>query len=88
MTALIAKLKTIIPIKIETKRIKITIPAQYTGQVYGHLQDNKEKEEWLPNGDLQVILNMPAGLLMDFYDKINSLTHGAVQSEEMPEEEV
>ena len=86
MQPLIHKLKTIIPIKIETKRIKLTIPAQYTGQVYGLLQENKESEEWLSNGNLQVIMNFPAGLLMDFYDKINSITHGAVQSEELQQE--
>ena len=37
-------LKTIIPIKIETKKIKIKIPAQHTGKVYGLIQEYKEKE--------------------------------------------
>ena len=79
------KLKEILPIKIETKKIKLTIPAKYTGQVYGMLHEYKEKEEWLSNGNLQAVLNIPAGLLMDFYDKINSATHGAIQSEELKE---
>ena len=87
MNSVIAKLKEIIPIKIETKRIKLTIPARYTGQVYGLLQENKESEEWLSNGNLQAVMNIPAGLLMDFYDKLNSITHGAVQSEEIPVKE-
>jgi len=82
---LIAKLQTVIPIRVETKRIKIVIPAQYTGQVYGILKDYKESEEWLANGNLQAILNIPAGMQLDFYDKLNSITHGAVQSEELPE---
>ncbi|MFH1425281.1 MAG: ribosome assembly factor SBDS [archaeon] len=83
MPDLIAKLKEIIPIKIETKKIKIIIPAQYTGQIYGQIQEYKESEEWLSNGNLQATLNIPAGLLMDFYDKINSIAHGAIQSEEL-----
>ena len=83
MPDLISKLKTIIPIKIETKKIKIIIPAQYTGQSYGILQDYKESENWLGNGSLEVVLNIPAGLTMDFFDKLNSITHGAVQSEEL-----
>jgi len=87
MQDLIHKLKEVIPIKIETKRIKIIIPAQFTGQAYGLLQENKEKEEWLSNGDLQVVLNIPAGLLLDFYDKINNITHGAAQSEELKQTE-
>lgn len=85
-TELVHKLKEIIPIKIETKRIKLTIPAQFTGQVYGLVSDYKEKEEWLSNGDLEVIINIPSGMQIDFYDKLNSATHGAVQSEELNSE--
>lgn len=87
MTELIHKLKEIIPIKIQIKRVKLTVPAQFTGQVYGLLQENKESEEWLSNGNLQVVMNIPAGLLMDFYEKLNHLTHGAIQSEEITQEE-
>jgi len=85
LSPLMEKLKEVIPIKIETKRIKIIIPARFTGQVYGLLKDYKESEEWLANGNLQAILNIPSGMQLDFYDKLNSVTHGAVQSEEMPE---
>lgn len=83
MSDLLHKLKEVIPIRVETKKIKLTIPAQYTGQVYGILKDYKESEDWLANGSLSVIINIPAGLQMEFYDKLNSITHGAVQSEEI-----
>jgi ribosome maturation protein SDO1 len=79
----LAKLGTVLPIKIETKRIKLIIPARFSGQIYGLLKDHKEKEEWLPNGDLQVIMNIPAGMQLDFYDKLNGITHGAVVSQEL-----
>ncbi len=82
----IAKLQEIIPIKVETKRIKLIIPAQYTGQTYNILKDYKESEEWLPNGNLQAILNIPSGMIIDFYDKLNSITHGAVQSQDLQKE--
>lgn len=82
MSQLVEELKTILPIKVEVKRIKLTIPAQYTGAVYGILKDYKESEEWLSNGSLGVIIKIPAGLQIDFYEKLNSITHGAVQSEE------
>ena len=87
MADLVNKLKEVIPIKIETKHIKLKIPARFTGQVYGLFKDYKESEEWLPNGDLQVIMNIPAGMQIDFYERINSITHGAVQSEEISEKE-
>ena len=80
-------LKTIIPIKIETKKIMIKIPAEHTGKVYGILQEYKEKENWLGNGDLEVVLNLPVGLQSDFYDKLNSITHGSAITQEMKDKE-
>ena len=43
----------------------------------------KKEEKWLDNGDLEVIVNVPAGLVMDFYDKLNSVTHGSALTEEI-----
>jgi ribosome maturation protein SDO1 len=76
-------LKTIIPLKIETKKLVITLPAIYTGKAYGVLSEYKEKEDWLSNGDLRVTINIPVGLQSEFYDKLNSITHGAALSEEV-----
>ena len=42
-----------------------------------------QQEDWKNNGDLEVIVEMPTALIMDFYDKINSATHGSVLSEEI-----
>ena len=85
MSDLIHELKKVIPIKIEIKRIKLTIPARFTGQVYGLIKDYKDSEEWLSNGDLQAIVSIPSGIQLDFYDRLNSATHGSIQSEEMSE---
>jgi len=32
---------------------------------------------------LEVVVNVPAGLVMDFFDKLNSATHGSATSEEI-----
>jgi len=85
MQNIIHKLKGLLPISIKVKRVKITIPARYTGQAYGLFKDYEKSEEWLSNGDLQATLAVPAGLLLDFYEDLNSVTHGAVQSEEIAE---
>jgi ribosome maturation protein SDO1 len=77
------KLAPILPLKIESKKLTVTVPAQYTGSAYGVLQNYKESEEWLNNGDLKIILNVPNGLIMEFYDKLNSATHGSAMSEEL-----
>ncbi len=80
---IINKLKPIIPISFHTKKIRIKVPARFTGHVYGLFKEFKESENWLPNGDLEVIINIPAGMQIDFYDKLNSATHGAIQSEDL-----
>jgi len=80
------EISKIIPLKIETKKLIITIPAIYTGKIYGMLNDYKEKEDWLSNGDLKVTINIPIGLQSDFYDKLNAVTHGAALSEEVKTE--
>ncbi len=83
MLDVLEKLKTVIPIRIETKRIRLRIPARFSGQVYGLLKDFKESEDWLPNGDMETVVAIPAGMQLDFYDKLNGITHGAVVSEEL-----
>ena len=83
MSELVNKLKEVIPIRIDVKKIKLRIPARYTAQIYGIINNYKEEENWLANGDLEVIVSIPAGFQLDFFDKLNSVTHGSVQSEEI-----
>jgi len=82
---ILEKISSILPVKLETKKIKVIVPAIHTGKVYGILSPYKEREDWLNNGDMEAIVNVPAGLLMDFFDKINSATHGSVMTEEIKE---
>ena len=85
ITDILKSLSEIIPIKVSTKKVKITIPAIHTGKTYGVINPYKEKETWLDNGDLEVIVNVPAGIVIDFYDKLNSATHGSSVTEEITE---
>ena len=80
---IIQKLREFIPIKMESKRLNLNIPAEYTGMAYGLVQDFKEKEEWKNNGSLVCIINIPSGLVMEFYDKINAISHGNIIVEEL-----
>jgi len=80
---IIGEISKIIPIKLETKRIKIVVPAVHTGKAYGLLNKYQEKEKWLDDGSLESIVAIPAGMIMEFYDKLNSMTHGSVISEEI-----
>jgi len=84
---IISEVSKIIPIKIETKKVKITVQAMHTGKVYGIINQYKEQENWLSDGSLEVIVNVPAGMIIDFYEKLNSVTHGSALTEEVKEDE-
>lgn len=77
------EISKIIPIKIRTRKIKIIVPAMHTGKAYGIINQYKEEEKWLNDGSLEVIVNVPSGMTMDFYDKLNSVTHGSAVTEEI-----
>lgn len=83
---IIEAVSKIIPIKIEKKKVKIKIPAMHTGKAYGVIAQYKESENWLNSGDLEVVVNVPSGIIMDFYDKLNSVTHGSALTEEVKDE--
>jgi ribosome maturation protein SDO1 len=79
------KISSVIPIKISTKKVKVTIPAIHTGKAYGVITQYKEHENWLSNGDLEVVVAVPSGIIMDFYDKLNGVTHGSALTENIKE---
>ncbi len=83
---IVQEISKIIPIKIETKKVKVTIPAVHTGKAYGVISQYKEEENWLSDGSLEVIVKVPAGMIIDFYDKLNAITHGSALTEEIKEE--
>ncbi len=80
---IVAEISKIIPVKIETKTFEVTVPAVYTGQVYGMLSPYKEEERWLDNGDLRVNVAVSGALILSFFDKLNSVTHGSAITREI-----
>lgn len=85
ITEILEKISALIPIKIETKKVKIKIPAVHTGKAYGVVAIYKTSENWLNDGSLEVIVEVPSGMIMDFYDKLNSVTHGSAITQEIKE---
>ena len=78
------KIKPIIPIKFEKKRMQVIIPAKYAGQSYHVVKGYGEhKEEWLNDGSLRVEIELPAGIVDEFFGKLNSICHGEVESREV-----
>lgn len=77
LDAIITKLRPILPLKIEQKRLSITIPAQYVGKAQSTLRSlGILKEDWKSDGSWEVTMEVPAGLLPESIDRINAVTQG------------
>ncbi len=79
---ILKKLRVILPIKFEIDEIEIKIPAAYAAKMYSVVKSFAKilKDEWLNDGSWKCIVEMPAGLKQDFFDKLNSMTHGEIET--------
>ncbi len=80
---IIKQLRPILAIKIETKQMKVRITSQYAQKSYPIVKSFGKilKDTWLDDGSWQAVVEIPAGLEIDFYDKLNTMTHGNVETE-------
>lgn len=76
------KLRPIIPIKFEVKEIAVKFPPEFGGGAYHIVSQFGTilRDEWLRDGSWAVVVEIPGGLEEEFYDKVNKLTHGDVES--------
>lgn len=74
------KVQHIIPIKFEKLQIVVKVPLKYAGRApavirgFGSIQ----KEEWTSDSYISII-EIPAGLQTELYEKMNALAHGEVE---------
>lgn len=73
----------ILPIKIEVKKIALKVPTANAAKAYGVIKEFLVKEEWLSDGTLSCVVEVPQASLMTFYDKLNSITHGTAIAKEL-----
>ena len=76
------KLRPILPIKFEIKEIALKIPPEYAPKCYSTVKSFGSilKEEWQSNGYWLAVVELPGGMESDFYDKLNKICHGNVES--------
>lgn len=82
---IINKIKVVLPIRYEIREIQIRIPAKFAGKSYSTLKQygTMLKDEWQNDGSLLALLEIPAGLSTELFDKLNALTHGEVETKIM-----
>ncbi|MDD5023433.1 MAG: ribosome assembly factor SBDS [Candidatus ainarchaeum sp.] len=78
---ILKKLRIVIPLKFEKRRVAVKVPAEYAHKCYSTLKNyGIQQEEWSKDGSLIVVIEFPAGMQGEIYNKLNSLTAGAVET--------
>ena len=75
-------LKPIIPIRFEKLKIAVKLSGENYGRTYGDITGFGKitKEEWQKDGSWIGIVEIPAGLQSEFFDKLNKKTKGEVET--------
>ncbi|KYK25682.1 RNA-associated protein [Thermoplasmatales archaeon SM1-50] len=82
MKTILEHLRLILPISMEQARVSVKIPPEYVGKAYGAVRSfgTLEREEWQSDGTWIGIVKLQPGMQTDFYDKLNTLTKGNVET--------
>lgn len=82
---IVKELRLILPMKFEKIRIAVKIPAIFANKCYGTLKNyGIQREEWGKTGELMVVVEIFGGMQGEFYDKLNKLTTGQVETKILP----
>lgn len=78
----VEKLKPLIPIRIEMKKIELTVPTPYAPKAHGVIAPfaKPQKEAWNNDGSYTCTVEIPAGLELQLYDTMNHFSRGAVRT--------
>lgn len=76
------KIRPILPIKFEVKEIAIRINPEFAPKCYSTVKifGTILREEWQANGYWVAVVEIPGGMETDFYDRLNKICHGNVES--------
>ncbi|MFA6048602.1 MAG: ribosome assembly factor SBDS [Candidatus Micrarchaeia archaeon] len=81
MNEIIEELREIIPISMEKVRVAVKIPPQFAPRSFSVLKEyGLQREEYANDGSLVAVCEIAAGMQGEFYDKLNRLTGGQVQT--------
>jgi len=76
--SIVKALQPIIPIRMERTQLSVTIPKEYSGKAFSLIKTLATilKENWKSDGGFECSIEVPAGISVEFLDKLNKLTHG------------
>lgn len=85
VSRVLKEIRPLIPIRFEEKTIAVKIPAQYTGNAYSAVKNFGEvkKDEWQKDGSWVFLIDLPAGIVEEFYRELNRITKGEAETKEI-----
>lgn len=76
---ILPKLRTLLPISLERIQIAVRVPVMYTAQALNVLHKyGMKNQEWQNDGSLIAVVEIPAGMKQELFEKLNHATHGEV----------
>ncbi len=89
INAVLPKLQEVLPISLERIEVAIRVPMNYAGKASSAVRSLApiRSEEWRSDAWMAVI-EIPAGMQSEIYDKLNSLTGGTVETKILKEHKV
>lgn len=75
-------IRALLPIRFEVRRVAVKIPGQYSGKAYTLIKSfgDVKKEEWQKDGSWLLLMELPAGVVEDFFRELNALTKGEAET--------
>ena len=78
---IIKALRPIIPLKFEKVKIAVKVPPLFAHKCYGVLKNyGMMQEEWAKDGSFIAVVELFGGMQGEFYDRLNKLTNGSVET--------
>lgn len=79
---IVKQLRVQLPLKFETRTIQLIIPAEYGAKLYPIVKSagTLKKDSWQNDGSYIAVIELPVGMQEEFYNKLNSLTHGKAET--------
>ena len=79
---IVAKLRPLLPIRFESVRVRIRLPAQHYPKVIGELRGlgRLMEEQWAADGTFVCVLEIPGGVQTELYEKLSARTKGTAET--------
>jgi ribosome maturation protein SDO1 len=81
LSSIVKELRRILPISMETVKLAVKIPPEFTGKAYGEIKRDAqiEKDEWQNDGHWIAVVTVAAGVQGEFMERVQGMTKGRAE---------